>query len=64
MQDKHNTLKALIIKMADDLRESNETDVELLDILSEHILTITPSDNAVNDAVDDIEVLAKERVET
>ncbi|ADJ29241.1 hypothetical protein Nwat_2426 [Nitrosococcus watsonii C-113] len=57
------TPEALITEFLKDMRGTEGTDVELLDILSEHILTVTPSETAVNCAASAIEVLAKERAE-
>ena len=55
--------EALIVQVIAELREASETDVALLDILSENILTITPTNTAVNDAVSAIESLATKRAQ-
>lgn len=58
-----STPEALILKIADILKKDPEIDVELLAILSEHILKISPEKIAVNDAMSDIETLAIKRTE-
>jgi len=45
------------------LRNREGTDTGLLDILAEHILTMTPADKAVADAASAIEALAARRAE-
>jgi hypothetical protein len=45
------------------LRNCEATDTELLDILAEHILTMTPAANGVTDAASAIEALAARRAE-
>ena len=43
------------------LRQTNGTDIPLLDILVKHIVTLSPVNNAVNQAAREIESLAVER---
>ncbi len=62
--DDPQTPEALIARTVNTLREADGTDVELLDILSEHVLTVTPSKTDLSDAVSAIETLAAERAET
>lgn len=57
------TPSELISMATDTLRESEDTDVALLDILSEKILTMRPVASAVADAVKAIEDLAVKRAE-
>ena len=45
------------------LREVGQVDIELLDILSEHIVKMAPTETAVNDAIKAIEALAEKRAE-
>lgn len=58
-----STPSELITKMTATLLVAEGTDVELLNILSEKILTMNPADTAVADAIKAIEVLAVERAE-
>jgi hypothetical protein len=53
----------LIVSTTVSLREGKQTDVALLDILSERILTVNPTNTAVADALTDIEELASRRAE-
>jgi len=53
----------LIITVVDQLRGDTTNDLELLDILSEHIMKISPAETAVKDATSAIEALATKRVE-
>ncbi|MDO8436854.1 MAG: hypothetical protein Q7S69_01630 [Nitrosomonadaceae bacterium] len=57
------TQSELISKVTDAIREAKDTDVELLDILSEKILTMNPAATAVANAVKAIENLAVKRAE-
>lgn len=45
------------------LRESKQTDLELLDVLVSRILLAKPTPNAINDAAADIERLASLRAQ-
>ena len=45
------------------LRLTAGTDLELLEILSTHVLTTTPAETAVSDAASAIESLASKRAE-
>jgi len=53
----------LIASTAVSLREAKDTDVALLDILSKRIVTLNPTNTAVEDALTDIEKLASKRAE-
>ena len=51
----------LINEIVSSLRELEDGDSELTEILAEHLLTISPASNAVEKASDDIAKLAVER---
>lgn len=53
----------LIAKIVADLRDDDQTDTALLDILSENIVQLTPAETAVTDAVKAMEALAVKRAE-
>ena len=53
----------LIAKTLGALREESETDVDLVDILSAHIVRLDPAGTAVDDALKAVETLAKQRTE-
>jgi len=55
--------KSLISQMVNSLQSDKDTDVELLEILSAHILTMTPAATAVSDAAKQINLLAARRAE-
>lgn len=57
------TPSELISMATDTLRESDDTDVALLDILSENILTMSHAPTAVANALKAIEDLAVKRAE-
>lgn len=62
--DNSATPETLIARTARSLRDADGTDVELLDILSKHILTVRPAETAINKAVSAIEALAAKRAES
>lgn len=53
----------LVAEVVSSLRAAKETDTELLEILSRRILTMTPSQSAVADALSDIQNLASMRAD-
>lgn len=53
----------VISRIAASLRESKQTDSELLDVLVSRILLAKPTPNAINDAAADIERLASLRAQ-
>ena len=55
------TPETLLKRTTDAIRAAKGADHDLLDILVENILTPSPSENAVADAVKAIETLAEER---
>jgi hypothetical protein len=57
------TNEQLIAKAVATLESDSETDIELLNVLSEHILRVNPKGTAVSDAVMEIEALAEKRSE-
>lgn len=66
-EDKTNTTaeehEELLSNTLETLRNESETDVGLLDILSRHIVRLNPAGTAVDDALTEIEDLAKQRTE-
>ena len=58
-----STPDELIAKIVEDLRGDEQTDSTLLDILSENIVQLTPTETAVADAVKAMEALAEKRAE-
>ena len=62
MSSKFNpTARQIIDKTIDVLRQDRKVDARLLNILAKHIVTLSPSKTAVDQAVADIEELAVER---
>lgn len=57
------TTNQVVATVVSKLRHDVQVDIELLDILSEHIVTMAPAETAVNDAIKAIEVLAEKRAE-
>ena len=53
----------ILKKAIDEIKDDVNTDAELLNILEKHIVTLQPDTDAINQAVDEIEKLAKERAE-
>ena len=53
----------ILAKALDDLRLNEATDIALLEILSRHIVNLSPASDAVEQAVKDMEGLAMERGE-
>ena len=53
----------ILKKAIDEIKDDVNTDAELLNILEKHIVTLQPDTDAMNQAVDEIEKLAKERAE-
>ena len=63
-QDDANADQAGILKKAiDEIKNDANTDAELLNILEKHIITLQPDVDAMNQAVNKIRKLAKERAE-
>ena len=57
--------QASILKKAiSEIKDGASTDDELLSILEKHIVTLQLEGDPINEAVDEIERLAKERAET
>lgn len=48
----------------DEIRKDTEADTDLLNILVKHIVTLSPADDSIEQAVSDIQELAKERAES
>ena len=62
--DNPDTDQAIILKKAlDEIKDGANMDIELLTILEKHIVTLQPGMNAIDQAVDEIENLAKGRTE-
>ena len=60
-----DTEQAGILKKAiDEIKDDVNTDTKLLNILEKHVVTLRPDMDAMNQAVDEIEKLAKERADT
>ena len=57
------TIEELLAETVGTLRQCDQTDVALLDVLEKHILTLPPAKDAVAQAVNEIEVLAAKRGE-
>lgn len=57
------THEQLIAQAVDALKNDNKTDTKLLNVLSEHIVTLNPNSTAVSDAVAEIQALAEKRAE-
>lgn len=53
--------ETLISNAIEALRNAEGTDIDLLDILSRHIVTMNPAGSAIADAMTDIEALAAKR---
>lgn len=57
------TTDQLVANTVVHLRDDEQMDAALLDILSEHIVKLAPAETAVTDAVKAIEALAAKRAE-
>jgi hypothetical protein len=57
------TTNQVVATVVAKLRDDVQIDIELLDILSEHIVKMAPAETAVNDAIKAIETLAEKRAE-
>ena len=53
----------IIAEIIESLRQNEATDTPLLEILTKHVVNLSPAENAIDLAVEDIEALAKERGE-
>ena len=53
--------EVILVKTIDTLRQNEATDLSLLEILSKHIVTLTPPTEAIDVALKEIEALAIER---
>ena len=53
--------EVILVKTIDTLRQNEATDLSLLEILSKHIVTLTPATEAIDVALKEIEALAIER---
>ena len=47
-----------------EIKRDTETDANLLNILVKHIVTLSPAENALDQATEEIEKLANERAES
>lgn len=64
IHDDIDTDQAAVLKKAlDEIKSDANTDTELLTILEKHIVTLQPKKGAIEQVVDEIEKLAKERAE-
>ena len=63
MNDGNPTNDKFVADITDSLRNDPDADNFLIDILADHILKIDPANNAVADAANLIEKLARERGE-
>ena len=61
-KDAKADLQSFLDETIDRLRQSEETDIPLLEILVKHIVILPPAENAVDLAIKEIEVLAAERM--
>ena len=59
----HSKIETFLDEAIEELRQEETTDVELFEILANHILVESPADTAVANAVKQIETLATERAE-
>lgn len=55
---------SILKKASDEIKSSANMDTELLGILEKHIITLQPQKDAVDQAADEIDKLAKERTQT
>jgi len=62
-EDSVESAEELVARIIGSLRQSVATDTSLLEIITKHVVTLSPVDNAIELAMQDIEVLAKERGE-
>ena len=53
--------EVILVKTIDTLRQNEATDLSLLEILSKHIVTLTPTTEAIDVALKEIEALVIER---
>ena len=50
-----------LANIIESLRQNEETDISLLEIIFKHVVTLSPAADAINQALKDIETLANER---
>ncbi len=62
-EDTGGNSEEVLASIIESLRQDEATDVPLLEIISRHVITLSPAENAIELAVEDIESLAKERGE-
>ena len=53
----------ILKKIIDEIKDDVNTDAKLLNILEKHIVTLDPKRDAIDQAVNEIDRLAKERAE-
>ena len=53
----------ILANIIESLRQNKATDISLLEIISKHVVTLSPAADAIDVAVKDIETLANERGE-
>ncbi len=63
MNDENPTNDKIVADITDSLHNNPDADSLLIDILANHIVKINPANNAVADAANLIEKLARERGE-
>ena len=55
---------SILNRAISEIKDDASTDVELLNILEKHIMTLRAENDTINHAINEIERLAKERAET
>ena len=53
--------EGFLANIIESLGQNEETDISLLEIISKHVVTLSPAADAINQALRDIETLANER---
>ncbi len=53
----------ILANIIESLRQNEATDISLLEIISKHIVTLSPAEDAIDAAVKDIETVANQRGE-
>ena len=63
IEDSGGNSEEILAKIIVSLRQNEATDTSLLEILTKHVVNLSPAANAIDLAVEDIEALAIERGE-
>ena len=63
IEDPGGNSEEILAKIIESLRQNEATDISLLEIISKHVVTLSPAADAIDQALKDIETLAREKGE-